>query len=129
MYAVELRVISTPQDPTPLQHTGRVGRTKEIAKAVDAPSQKEQPVPVLKDEAKRDAGEEARRRQLEEILDQTAGANRYLRFEKHEKTGHWIVQICDSDTDEVLKEIPPEKILDMVSKFCELAGLLVDEKV
>jgi flagellar protein FlaG len=30
--------------------------------------------------------------------------------------------------DEVIREIPPEKILDMVAKMMELAGILVDEK-
>mgnify|MGYP000294844943 CR=1 FL=1 len=129
MYAVEFRVISTPQERAPLRQTGRVDRTNEVAKAVDAPKKKEQPIPVVKDEANSAAREEARRQQMEEILEHTAGADRYLRFEKHEKTGQWMVRVCDSETDEVIKEIPPEKILDMVSRFCELAGLLVDEKV
>ena len=129
MYAVEFRVISTPQERAPLQQTGRVDRTNEIAKAVDAPKKKEQPIPVVRDEANNDAREEARRQELEQILEQTAGADRYLRFEKHDKTGKWMVRVCDSQTDEVIKEIPPERILDMVGRFCELAGLLVDEKV
>jgi len=129
MYAVEFRVISTPQELTPLQQPERVNRTNEIAKAVDAPKKKEQPVPVINDEAGSDVQDEARRQQLEKILEQTAGADRYLRFEKHEKTGQWMVRVCDSDTDEVIKEIPPEQILDMVGRFCELAGLLVDETV
>lgn len=129
MYAMEFRVISTPQERAPLRQTGRVDRANEVAKAVDAPKKKEQPIPVLKDEARSDVQDEVRRQQLEEILDQTAGADRYLRFEKHEKTGQWMVRVCDSETDEVIKEIPPEQILDMVGRFCELAGLLVDEKV
>ena len=32
-------------------------------------------------------------------------------------------------TGEVLKEIPSEKMLKMFTKACELAGLLVDEKM
>ena len=35
--------------------------------------------------------------------------------------------ICE-DTKKVLKEIPPEKTLDMIAKVWELAGLMVDEK-
>ena len=30
--------------------------------------------------------------------------------------------------EEVLKELPPEKILDMIAKAWELAGIMVDEK-
>ncbi|MDD2574742.1 MAG: flagellar protein FlaG, partial [Firmicutes bacterium] len=30
---------------------------------------------------------------------------------------------------EIIREIPPEKILDMVAKIWELAGLMVDRKI
>ena len=32
------------------------------------------------------------------------------------------------DTKETIKEIPPEKTLDLIAKAWELAGILVDEK-
>jgi len=34
----------------------------------------------------------------------------------------------NADTDEVIREIPPEKSLDMLQKMLEMAGILVDEK-
>lgn len=46
----------------------------------------------------------------------------------HEETKRIIVQIIDQETGEVLNEIPPEKILDLVARIRELVGLLVDEK-
>ncbi|CDF58027.1 flagellar protein FlaG [Thermobrachium celere] len=52
----------------------------------------------------------------------------HLKFEIHEKTNDVIVKIVNDDTGEVIKEIPPKKILDMVAKMCELAGVIVDEK-
>ena len=39
------------------------------------------------------------------------------------------IKIKDKETGEVLKEIPSEKMLKMFTKACELAGLLVDEKM
>jgi hypothetical protein len=36
--------------------------------------------------------------------------------------------IIDKDTKKVIKELPPEKTLDMIAKVWELAGILVDEK-
>jgi uncharacterized FlaG/YvyC family protein len=39
-----------------------------------------------------------------------------------------IVKIIDTDTKEVIREIPSEKILDMFANMLELAGLLVDER-
>ena len=49
-------------------------------------------------------------------------------FSYHEKTKRISITVRDSDTKEVIKEIPPEKTLDMIAKTLELAGLLVDEK-
>lgn len=49
-------------------------------------------------------------------------------FKFHEKTNRIMITVKDSETDEVIKEIPPEKTLDMIAKSLELAGLLVDEK-
>ena len=49
-------------------------------------------------------------------------------FSYHEKTNRISITVRDSDTQEVIKEIPPEKTLDMIAKTLELAGILVDEK-
>ncbi len=49
-------------------------------------------------------------------------------FGYHEETHRVTIKIIDKDTDEVIKEFPPEKMLDMVAKTWELLGLLVDER-
>jgi len=54
--------------------------------------------------------------------------NRYLEFKIHEKTNEIIVKVIDSETKEVIREIPSEKILDMFASMLELAGLLMDER-
>lgn len=46
----------------------------------------------------------------------------------HEATNRVTIKVVDKDTKEVIKELPPEKTLDMIAKVWELAGLLVDEK-
>ncbi len=50
------------------------------------------------------------------------------KFGIHEKTNRITIKIVDKDTDKVIKELPPEKTLDMIAKAWEMAGLLVDEK-
>lgn len=45
-----------------------------------------------------------------------------------EKTNRISIKMIDEETDEVIKEIPPEKSLEMLAKVWELAGILVDEK-
>lgn len=51
-----------------------------------------------------------------------------LRFDIHEKTKQVMVKIVNSDTDEVIRELPPEKILDLVASIMERAGLLIDKR-
>lgn len=49
-------------------------------------------------------------------------------FGIHEATNRVMIKIVDKDTKEVIKELPPEKTLDMIAKVWEIAGILVDEK-
>ncbi|NLG05056.1 MAG: flagellar protein FlaG [Clostridia bacterium] len=49
-------------------------------------------------------------------------------FGIHEDTNRVMIKIVDKKTKEVIKELPPEKTLDMIAKAWELAGLLVDER-
>lgn len=51
-----------------------------------------------------------------------------LSFKYHDETNRISITVKDSDTDEVIKEIPAEKALDMLAKAWEMAGLLIDEK-
>lgn len=62
---------------------------------------------------------------MNEFLEPTTTA---VKFQFHEKLNEYYVQIVDSKTDEVLKEIPNKKFLDMYASMTELMGLIVDEK-
>lgn len=55
--------------------------------------------------------------------------NSEVKFGIHEKTNRVTIKIVDKNTDEVIKEIPPEKTLDMIAKCMEIAGVLVDERL
>ncbi len=49
-------------------------------------------------------------------------------FKYHDDTNRISITVKNADTDEIIREIPPEKALDMLAKAWEMAGLLVDEK-
>ena len=57
-----------------------------------------------------------------------SGTNRQFEFSVHQKTKQIMVKVIDTDTKEVIREIPPEKLLDMVAQMWEMAGILVDER-
>ncbi|WP_096437027.1 flagellar protein FlaG [Alteribacter populi] len=52
-----------------------------------------------------------------------------VQFEKHEALDRMFVKVVDRDTKEVVKEIPPEEFLDMISSMLEFAGIIIDEKI
>jgi len=56
------------------------------------------------------------------------GEGTHLQYEKHEVLNEMIIRVIDNNTNEVIEEIPSKKILDMVAKMCEMAGILVDKK-
>lgn len=49
-------------------------------------------------------------------------------FGIHEGTNRVTIKIVDKNTKEVIKELPPEKTLDMIAKVWEMAGIMVDER-
>lgn len=54
--------------------------------------------------------------------------NRQLVFRVHEGTGRPHIRLIESATQEVIREIPPEKMLDVLAGIWEWAGLIVDRK-
>lgn len=63
-----------------------------------------------------------------EKLNKSMMAHSEAVFGIHEATNRVTIKIVDKDTKEVIKELPPEKTLDMIAKVWEMAGILVDEK-
>lgn len=55
--------------------------------------------------------------------------NSEAKFGIHEATNRVMIKLVDKDTQEVIKEIPPEKTLDMLAKSMEIAGVLLDQKL
>lgn len=54
--------------------------------------------------------------------------NTHLKFSIHEKTKQISIKIIDDETQEIIKEIPSEKILDMLADMIERFGLFVDKR-
>lgn len=52
-----------------------------------------------------------------------------IRFETHEETELQKMTIIDPDTGAVIREIPPDAILDMIAKMWEKIGTIIDKKI
>jgi|SRR5690625_3397650 len=55
--------------------------------------------------------------------------NKGFKFEFHEELERYYVTVVNRDTNEVIKEIPPKKLLDAHALMIDYMGLLVDEKI
>ena len=63
-----------------------------------------------------------------EVNKTTEAFNIGIRFKLHEGAGRLMLEVIDLETNEVIKEIPPKKLLDLAAGIREMIGLLLDEK-
>jgi pantoate kinase len=54
--------------------------------------------------------------------------NRDLRIQIDESTGRVVTQIVDGETNEIVRQLPPEALLDVARRVADLVGLLLDEE-
>jgi flagellar protein FlaG len=54
--------------------------------------------------------------------------DRRLEFSIHKETNQIMVKVINTENDSIVREIPSEKVLDMVAHMWEVAGILIDEK-
>ena len=47
-----------------------------------------------------------------------------LKFAVHEQTGRVKVTVLDSETGEMIREVPPQQVLDLMAKIDEMMGIL-----
>jgi flagellar protein FlaG len=52
-----------------------------------------------------------------------------LEIKIHEGTGRILIKVVSQETGEVIREIPPEEMLDLAVKMEEMAGVLFHKSV
>lgn len=71
----------------------------------------------------------------QEMEDQEFGSkvnvyyNRYFTYSVHEMTNDIMVKVMNTVDDALIREIPSEKLLDILGHLWDVVGLLVDEKL
>ncbi|MEA0561850.1 flagellar protein FlaG [Lysinibacillus irui] len=78
-------------------------------------------------------GQEVSKEKLQNVVDTV---NEFLqinhnasKFVLHDGLDRYFVQVVDTQTEEVVKEIPPKKLLDAYYEMQKLLGMIVDEKI
>jgi len=63
---------------------------------------------------------------IEKLNEFLVPTNTAIQYKLHEESGEYYVQVMDRNSDEVLREIPNKKFLDM---YASLMGLIVDDRL
>lgn len=109
-------------------HTAAVMQISSSQKAnTDGSSNGADVSPKQQEEQQQEEQQQASIQKLKDIQ-KVINHNTVAEFGYNEPTNRITIKIKDKDTDEVIKEIPSEKALEMLAKAWELAGIMVDEK-
>ncbi|SMC19466.1 flagellar protein FlaG [Desulfacinum hydrothermale DSM 13146] len=106
---------------------------RELIKPVEGKEGAQQPQWQRKDLEKSSEGPwEQDRTALEGLIGDVQNylqdLNIKLSFELHEETGDMVVSVVNKETGEVIRQIPPEELLELREKLEELTGVLFNGK-
>lgn len=119
-------VASVPESMEGQNMDASVARVDQETLAVTKLAEDESSSDQENNQGYRGNNNEVMRQALEELNKKATSVT--SEFGIHEKTNRITIKIVDKKTKEVVKELPPEKMLDMIAKIWETSGLLVDEK-
>ena len=125
-------VVQKPQAPVQAEKPENADSSVQAAEQIDKTTSV---VENAQEKGQADGGDQNKEQQPshEQIRKAVEKLNRNMQnteavFGIHEDTNRVTIKILDKSTKEVIKELPPEKTLDMIAKVWELAGILIDER-
>ncbi len=67
-------------------------------------------------------------RAVERVNDALGALNRNLKVSVHKDTGQLVVRVTDPDSGKVIRQLPPEQLLDAEVNIRKVIGLFVNDK-
>ncbi|NDI36514.1 flagellar protein FlaG [Chengkuizengella sediminis] len=120
---------------TPLSSNEGVNQTNENSLRVNPSSESEQLAKTVKQlKLKESEGEtlSISEKQLVRLVEQSNKAmslsSTSLEYSVHEVTNDIMVKVLNKETGELIREVPPEKIVNLLAKSLEMAGIIIDER-
>jgi flagellar protein FlaG len=77
------------------------------------------------DEEEKNSEEVDLRQAVESLREYVQHVKRHLEFSVDSESGRDIIRVIDSETDEVIREIPPEEAIKMSQRLNESGGSLI----
>lgn len=99
--------------------------------AVSSPEESQENVkPIAKQDVdkgdEQPLSEKEQQRRMARLQDTLKNHN--IEISYNDEVNRYSIKVLDSESQEVVKEIPSEKSLEMFARMLEIEGLLVDEK-
>lgn len=104
-------------------------KTADVEPVVTTSTQSEY-IPLPKESAEQEHLPAEKAKKMTDSMNRfMESTNTSLRFQYHEELQEYYVTIVDSKTDEVVKEIPSKKLMDIYAAMRDFLGILVDHKI
>ncbi|MEQ6854604.1 flagellar protein FlaG [Lysinibacillus capsici] len=116
---------ATPNKTMTNEKAVEKNNTEAIDITSNSPNQNE---PVLSPENE-ESTKEVLQQAISTMNDMLETNHSASKFMFHEGLERYYVTIVDRDTEEVIKEIPPKRLLDAFYEMQKMLGIIVDEKI
>jgi flagellar protein FlaG len=105
-----------PFTRTPLNSNAPLNTSEKAPVRHTAPGSRESPTFLNSDELKNAV----------EQLDKLARLVRHeLQFSVDETSGRLVIKVIDMESNEVIRQVPPEEVLDLIARFEDFKSVLV----
>ncbi|WPK12390.1 flagellar protein FlaG [Lysinibacillus louembei] len=103
---------------------------KVVQQGSETTVQNETPINEQVQQPSNDSEAKAKLREVVETMNKMLEVhNNAAKFMYHDGLERYYVTVVNRETEEVIKEIPPKKLLDAFYEMQKLFGMIVDEKI
>ena len=131
--AVNTTQQTTQAQPARAQQNAQTAQTTQTAQTIEAVQNNQQAQQPQNNTYQTEAIPEIAITAVENAVaqanEQMLGIGRHLEYSIHEPTNTILVRVVDTDTNETVREIPPESRLDTIYRLREASGINIDDFV
>lgn len=67
--------------------------------------------------------------ELNKAIEAIQGPQKSFEISVHEETHAIMIKVLNKETGDLIREVPPEKILDLAAHMMEITGIIIDKKI
>ncbi|WP_338751548.1 flagellar protein FlaG [Bacillus sp. FJAT-52991] len=107
----------------------KLGMSNQVMNPITRPIQQEMDATMKTEDVQSQPSKAEMERVIQGMNDFLKPSNLHVKFEFHDELEEYYVTMVNDVTQEVIREIPSRKLLDMYAAMTKYLGILVDEKI